>query len=182
MSPVITVAMILRAITPALLLLASCHGAGLPDGGGSGNGAPVSADSTYLARLAKWRRDSLVLDSLTALARTDSLYHLYRRALAAPGTSPALLEEVNCEYARLRRRVGIVPAQRAFGRMRDTVYADEGIHDSKGADRRFFSRTPDSAFVTDMRSCGVLGPPFPWVLDGTATSVEPKKPTPPRQP
>jgi hypothetical protein len=175
-------ASVLVPIVLGSILVANCRGVAIQRDATTTDGRRTAGDSAYLTQLAKWERDSFVLDSLTRLAHTDSLYRLYRRSLEPGGTTPALLEEVNCEYARLRRLVGAVPARRAFERMRDTVFADRGIHDSKDADRKFFGRAPDSAFVTDTRSCGVLGPPFPRFLDGTATTVEPTKPNPPRRP
>jgi len=173
---------VLVPVVMATILAGNCRGPAIQPDGTTTDVPLTASDSAYLAQLAKWKRDSFVLDSLTQLARTDSLYRLYRRSLEAAGTTPALLEEVNCEYARLRRVVGAIPARRAFERMRDTVFADRGIRDSKDADRKFFGRTPDGAFVTDTRSCGVLGPPFPRILNGTATTVEPTKPIPPRRP
>src|SRR5437764_92963 len=73
-----------------------------------GGGDAEFRDSTYMARLAQWLRDSVVLDSMTRLVNTDSLYKLYRRALEPPGVTLALMTEVSCEEVRVRIGFGPV--------------------------------------------------------------------------
>ena len=140
----------------------------------------IQRDSSYRASLAKWARDSTVLDSLTRLVRTDSLYTLYRAALGPDRANPKLIEAIACEWIRLSRLYGDVPSRRGVMRLLDTVYLDRGIRGSKNADRYFSSLAPRTAFSIDSQSCGTLPPLFPRVLDGTPTDVEPIKPRKPR--
>jgi len=154
----------------------ACH----HSGGGASSGESVQRDSSYRAALARWQRDSAVLDSLTRLVRTDSLYTLYRAALGPERASPKLIEAIACEWIRLGRLYGDVPSQRGAMRLLDTVYSDRGIRGSKNADRFFSGLAPKTAFSTDSQSCGTLPPLFPRVVSGTPTDVEPIKPRKPR--
>ena len=80
------------------------------------------ADSAYRVALVKYERNSSTLDSLTRLVNTDSLYRLYRAALEPNKATVELVQRVSCEEAHVSIRYGVVPAERATKRMRDTVY------------------------------------------------------------
>jgi hypothetical protein len=164
---------------PAMAILVATQEACQHPNSGTSGGAAVQRDSVYRAHLAKWQRDSAVLDSLTRLVRTDSLYALYRAALGPARASPKLIEAIACEWVRLSRLYGQIPSRRAEMRVLDTVYSDRGIRGSKNADRFFSGLAPDTAFSTDSQSCGKLPPLFPRVVDGTPTDVEPRKPRKP---
>ena len=134
-------------------------------------------DSAYAAKLKKYLRDSTVLDSLTKLVQTDSLYRLYRQALQSKNVDVNLVAQVWCEELRLTTRHGIIPADRAINRLRDTVYRDIGVHD---AFDYLASRAPDEGHFNSS-VCGELPPPGPRVIDGTSTDIEPRRPPPRRK-
>jgi hypothetical protein len=133
-------------------------------------------DSLYASNLKKYIRDSVVLDSLTNLVNTDSLYKLYRRALEPAGADQALVQAVYCEETRLGLVHGTIPWKRAVARMLDTVYRDRGVKD---AFRFFAARAPASGKV-ESGPCEPLPSPSPVDVNGTRTDVEPYRPQPPR--
>lgn len=101
-------------------------------------------DSGYQRSLAEWLRDSVVLDSMTRLVKTDSLYRLYRRAAEPSGVSLAVVQEAWCEGIRLSATFGVVPAERAEKRLLDTVYRDLGVRDGF---RYFAAKAPASGLI-----------------------------------
>lgn len=136
------------------------------------------ADSAYRAALVIYERDSSTLDSLTRLVHTDSLYRLYRAALEPNKASVELVQRVSCEELHLSIRYGVVPAERAMKRMRDTVYRDQGI--AGDGFRYFASLVPDFGQI-DSQKCRPVPPTAPDVINGTRTDQEPIRPTRPRR-
>ena len=165
------------------LLLAAVAGVGyltfqsMPTDDARTNPVPTAEDSAYAAKLKKYLRDSTVLDSLTKVVQTDSLYRLYRQAILSNKVDVNLVAEVWCEELRLTTRHGIIPADRAINRLRDTVYRDIEVHD---AFDYLASRAPNEGHFNSSY-CGELPPPGPRVIDGTSTDIEPRRPAPPRK-
>ena len=121
-------------------------------------------------RLARWLRDSVVLDSVTRLVKTDSLYKLYRRALEPPGVTLALMTEVSCEEVRLDIRFGSVPASRAIHAVQNTMYRDRGIRDGM---RYFIAHAPAEGMIEGGRSrCGPYPPAAPKAIGTTRLDTE----------
>jgi hypothetical protein len=140
----------------------------------------LPADSAYASRLARWLRDSVVLDSVTRLVNTDSLFRLYRRALEPGQVTVALVQEVSCEEERLAIGHESIPAQRAIQAVRDTVYRDHGIRDGF---RYFASRAPAEGVIEGGRGrCGPYPPRAPRVIGTTHLDTElGPRPRPPRK-
>lgn len=136
-------------------------------------------DSAYKARLAQWLRDSVVLDSMSRLVNTDSLYKLYRRALEPPGVTLALMTEASCEEVRLNIGFGPIPASRAIRAVQDTMYRDRGIRDGMGY---FIAHAPAEGEIEGGRSrCGPYPPAAPKVIGTTRLDTElPQRPRAPR--
>lgn len=136
-------------------------------------------DSAYNARLTSWLRDSVVLDSMTRLVNTDSLYKLYRRALEPPGVTLALMTEVQCEEVRLEIRFGSIPGSRAIRAVEDTMYRDHGIRDGMGY---FIAHAPREGVIETGRSrCGPYPPAAPRAIGTTRLDTDlPQRPRPPR--
>lgn len=124
-----------------------------------------------------WQRDSVVIDSLAALVRTDSLFRLSRAMLAAE--SPArLFAEVVCERWRLAWRHGARPASLAIGRMEDTVFR----RDDETLVARMWSRVDRGAVVSlDQRRCGEPGFAAPPAAGGTPLHGDVPRPEMPRR-
>jgi hypothetical protein len=157
----------------------NCRSAGA---GGSSSSSSASAragaDSLYRVRLAKWLRDSIVLDSMTRLVQTDSLYRLYRHAVEPTGVSAALVQAVFCEEHRLEIRYGWVPSDRAVHAMLDTVFQDRGVRDGFAY---FAGRAPAEGHVEGGRSvCGPYPPAAPLTIG--ETRLDTKLPPRPRAP
>jgi hypothetical protein len=128
----------------------SCAPAGRP--AGSPESARIASDSGYRLRLARWLRDSSVLDSITHVVRVDSLYQLYRRALEPSGASLAVVQAVFCEEIHLAIQYGYVPSSRAIQALRDTVYRDHGVREGFAY---FAAHSPPEGHVAGGRSaCG----------------------------
>lgn len=139
--------------------------------------ARSSADSAYALQLKEYLRDSTVLDSLTRLVRTDSLYRLYRQALEPNKVDVKLVAAIWCEEARLTIRYRPILSDRAINRLRDTVYRDFGIED---AFRYVASRAPsEGQFNSSI--CGEFPDKGPTIVNGTSLEVEPRRPTRPRR-
>lgn len=141
----------------------------------------LPADSAYTSRLAQWLRDSVVLDSMTRLVNTDSLFRLYRRALEPGRVTVALVQQVSCEEERLAIGHESIPAQRAIRAVRDTVYRDHGIRDGF---RYFASRAPAEGVIEGGRGrCGPYPPRAPRIIGTTRLDTElGTRPRPPRKP
>ena len=107
-------------------------------------------DSVYQQQLADWLRDSVVIDSMARLVRTDSLYRLYRRALDPSGATIELVQQVWCEELRLSLKYGTIPSDEAIDRLLDTVYQDRGI--SNGFE--YFAARAPSHGVVESSACG----------------------------
>jgi hypothetical protein len=147
-----------------------------PGDRGAANAASSPEDSVYSVKLKKYLGDSTVVDSLTKLVRTDSLYKLYRLALEPGKADVKLVAAVWCEELRLTLIHGPVPEKRAVDRMLDTVYRDHGIRDAF----RYFAAQAPAEGNFDEQACGKLPPRSPIEVNGTRTDVEPYRPRPPR--
>jgi hypothetical protein len=146
--------------------------------GGSGARPRTFEDSAYAIARAKFVHDSTVIDSLTRLVRTDTLFKLYRDALLPGANGQVLLQKVWCEEVALRLRYGILPASRAMNRMKDTVYRDRGVHNADDAFEVLASIAPNEGQVEGM-ACKRPTNILPNPLNGTPLDVEP---VPPRKP
>jgi hypothetical protein len=169
----------LVGIRGASLLMAACVGVACTTRSATPANEQLGAgDSLYRVRLSHWLRDSVVLDSMTRLVRTDSLYALYRRALDPGGVPESLVTAVVCEERRLGIRYGAIPSRRAISAMQDTVYADHGIDDGL---RYFTAQMPNSGMIIGGRSvCGPNPPAAPRMIGVTPLDTElPPRPQPP---
>jgi hypothetical protein len=130
-----TVAGRLRAtglITIGALTLTSCQSRSSSGHRSHASFDTTIGDSAFRSNLRRWLRDSIVLDSVTQVVNTDTLYQLYRQALERKGVTLALMSAVACEELRLAVRYGSVPSNRAINRLLDTVYRDIGVTDGLG--------------------------------------------------
>jgi len=135
----------------------------------------TAKDSAYSAKLKMYLRDSTVLDSLTRLVPTNSLFKLYRQAAGQHKVDVKLVAEIWCEELRLTTQHGIIPSDRAINRLRDTVYRELGVTD---AFDYVASRAPSEGHFNS-GDCGELPPRGPRVINGTSTDVEPRRPVSP---
>ena len=168
--------LVVLALSIAGTYVASASACWSPPGDRSTDAATTPEDSVYAAKLKKYLRDSTVLDSLTKLVPTDSLYALYRLALEPGKADVKLVAAVWCEELRLSLVHGTIPQKRATRRMLDTVYRDRGIRDAF----RYFAAQAPSDGKFDEQACGKLPPESPIEVNGTSTDVEPYRPRPPR--
>lgn len=136
-------------------------------------------DSTdHAIALARWIRDSVVIDSIARTINTDSLYHLEHSMLLTGDRR--LPQEAACEEFRLAWRHGGNAALVAMKRMEDTIW--RGIEpESVLAMQR---RVGPGQFVTMSRHvCGDGGwPHAPETLNGTPLLDHQPRPISPRQP
>lgn len=115
------------------------------------------------------RHDSLVIDSLSRLVNTDSLYRL-NHALITATDIPGLLQAAACEQSRLVRRHGVRPLELALRRMEDTLWKN-GPADGNS---RIASRITAPGMVTvGERACGSNGPVRPESVDGVMLCCPP---------
>lgn len=156
-------------------------GAGTPERRPAGDSATVREDSTKAAgdtafqrRLARYRHDSRILDSLTRLANEDplitrdSLYRVYRLAAKPQGVSVAEVNLLFCTESALVDRYGWVPAQRVIKVLRDTVFRDRGSSDGQAY---FLSRASDRGLL-DSGNCPPSSYHHPEAIDGTNLADE----------
>jgi len=134
--------------------------------------------ASYDKAVAKWLRDSAVIDSISRAIDTDSLYGLYRQMLDAPDAAVAA-QAVACEEWRLARLYQPLPATAAVRRMRDTVWR---AGDSSAL-RLLTQRLPELGHVqVGHWSCGYPGEVrTPPEVDG-ASLTNASRPNPPRRP
>lgn len=135
------------------------------------------ADSTrYERALAKYVRDSLVIDSIARTINTTRLRQLYRQQLHAE--QPVLLErEILCERSRLARRHGLMPSEAAVRHLEATLWRPEEREAVRAMDERF----PESAALEVDPSCSA-GPRAPDELNGTPLESIILRPVAPRRP
>lgn len=146
--------------------------------------AAAVADTVYQTRLSKYRRDEVVIDSLTNAARqdpiirTDSLYHVYRLAVQPNGASAADVQLVACLELSLTLRYGAVPSKRIIQQLRDTVFRDIGRRDGL---EYFVSRAPEQGALRTS-ACGPRPVVLPDPFNGTRLDVDPQPPRPTKAP
>jgi len=129
--------------------------------------APSNADTSYQVALKQFLRDSTVIDSLSRLVPTDSLYHLYRAVLVASDPT-IVMQQIKCEEFSLRWHYGSLPARDAIARMRDSVYKRNEQELVKRVEERF----PEAGmFIVSPKDCGVTGPRAPRGVNGTSLST-----------
>lgn len=119
--------------------------------------------------LAKWLRDSAVVDSLSRFVNTDSLYHTYHRLLTSEDAR-VVLPAAACQRWRLRKRHGFGPATMAIERMFDTLWtpADSQLLDES------FARLKGGAVEESENDddCDVRGiVPGPDTVNGVSTML-----------
>jgi hypothetical protein len=139
----------------------------------------VTDSVAYEGRLSRWLHDSAVIDSLSRLAPTDSLYRLYRAMYIAQ--KPAVyVAPIACFEFNLRWQYGDAPAEAAMHRMMDTLWKPGEGDGLKAIERRM----PSTAFFSISDSiCGrpprqrlpdtVAGT---WLGDSYPRPVRPKPP------
>ena len=81
------------------------------------------APSYYPGTRAEWQQDAALVDSLSYLVPTDSLYRAYHASLEARDLQAAH-QEIACIEIELRLRHGTYPAVLAIDRMKDTLWAE----------------------------------------------------------
>ena len=135
-------------------------------------------DSTaYERAMTKWISDSLVIDSVSRLINTDSLYRLNRNKVFAADPYP-FLQPIACERFRLVRRFGALPLEHAMARMNDTLW--KGIPDFTIKRYEATKSHPVSTVVGD-DACGVRGPVGPFVVTGVSMNASEGRPKPPKR-
>lgn len=109
----------------------------------------------FAPRIARWLRDSAVIDSLAREVPTDSLRALMRQALTAVAVIPAL-EAIECESAILEARYGSMPALRAEARAESLAWsdADRRTIDAKLPERGFINFSPCEDSLPQKRRVG----------------------------
>lgn len=138
----------------------------------------ASDSAEYIRRLDRWRRDSIVIDSIVHTINTDSLRSLYRAVWNLPHAAPAL-QELVCEQARLARRFGDVAA----GIAQDRVQQQEWGTDQKQIDRHLDQRMPASGTVEiSNERCHLTGAQAPESVQSTSLKFASPRPVPPRRP
>lgn len=139
-----------------------------------GSSTEDSSRSAYTAEEQRYRRAEFVLDSLSKLVDTDSLYRL-RRATLAPGDTMSILRAISCETFRLTWRHGSIPAVRAIKRMDDTVWS--GL----SSDMRRRGEQYPGRFVSipTLASCGT-GERASTSVEGVSLMFNPRRPVPPK--
>jgi hypothetical protein len=136
-------------------------------------------DTIYQARLAKYRRASAVIDSLTELARrdpilrTDSLYRIYRLALRPEGVSATDVQLAACLESALDVRFGQAAGDRVVKQLLDTVFRDVG---KKDALEFFLSRAPSRGGLESSK-CDPEPVTQPSSINGTSVNDEPRPPS-----
>jgi hypothetical protein len=130
----------------------------------------------YEAELARYVRDSLVIDSVARTIDTEPLRRLYRKMLHAQDPMP-VLNEVLCERTRLATRYGLNPSELAIGRMRATLWRP----DERNAVRAMENRMPATSVIGPDPSCRE-GPRAPYEIDGTPLHTVIVRPEPPQRP
>jgi hypothetical protein len=139
---------------------------------------PPPDSEHYAATLQQWLRDSTVIDSLSRLVNTDSLYRLNRAMLEARDPHD-LIAPIDCEIFRLTTRHGTLPAEVAIDRMRDTLW--------KTADRAALRRLASvegrvTMLESDAEHCGDPGPAAPTQIKGTDLNFTTRRPSADRIP
>jgi hypothetical protein len=134
------------------------------------NEPPRPTDTSDAAQYrAYMRRDSQVIDSLSRLASTDSLYRLNRRLLTTPRPD-SLVQAILCERARIFDKHGSRPSEIAIQRMIDTAW--NGVERSRIEDveRQLASGI---AFEVSERTCGQLPILAPDSINGISLTDAP---------
>jgi hypothetical protein len=120
--------------------------------------------------LLRVQRDSSVIDSLSRLVNTDSLYRLNEAMRTARDPRP-LVHEAACERARLQNRHGLRPTTLAVRRMADTLWRP----DKRRIEREIESRMPQADMITvSAKLCG-YGDPAPDSVAGVSLRFPPAK-------
>jgi hypothetical protein len=135
-------------------------------------------DSTlYEQRLAKWLRDSTVIDSIARTIPTDSLRRAYMEMLTSERPE-VLLQQAFCLEAALSDKYGRRPANLAARRVEDSVFAEAGT----SARRALSARFPKSGLLSTSR-CGPSNSSAraPEFLNGTPLRTESPKPLLPKR-
>ena len=135
--------------------------------------------ASYEKALAEWRRDSLVVDSVSRTIDTDSLYRLHRQLLTAEDPAAAY-KEIACEGWRIKRRYHERPTNAAVRRMTDTVWRPADAE----ALRQLKARFPEPAAVSVGHwACGYPGEQVgPAEVSGVSMMFARSRPAPPRPP
>jgi hypothetical protein len=167
-----------RVWRPLICALALAWTAGCRDEAAAAAAASQwRADSArYAAALAKYIRDSLVIDSIARTINTTRLRQLYRQQLHAE--QPVVLQaEILCERTRLATRHGLMPSEAAIRDMKAALWRPE----ERDAVRAMEERFPKTAVIGAHPSCRA-GPAAPEELNGTPLRSLILRPIPPRRP
>lgn len=118
---------------------------------------------SYPGTVAEWQRDSALVDSLSRLVRTDTLYHAYHASLDAKDLQAAH-QQLTCMREELHLRHGLYPAQLAIERMEDTVWTRADL----SRVRAHNARLPAAMVLSLNEACG-----FPDSLWAASDSLPP---------
>jgi len=125
----------------------------------------------YDGTVAEWQRDSAMVDSLSRLVPTDSLYAAWRAVLVAQDLQAAH-QRIACNATELRLRYGTHPAALAIERMEDTLW--------RGVDpeliRAHDARVPKAMELSVDEACGFPG--HLWLQNSmpeAANRVDPRR-------
>jgi hypothetical protein len=137
-----------------------------------------TAESAYYeSRLARWLRDSAVIDSIARTVDDDSLRSLYRQLVATETPAP-ILQAILCEQTRLADLHGY----NALGVVGRRVRRAELGPDPAAAMRRVEDKLPTMLFHVTGGPCGEPGPRGPDSVGSTSLRQERPRPSPPQRP
>ena len=107
------------------------------------------------ASLAKWRRDSIGLDSVAGTISIDSLVALYRAIETQRGDPATVIQAIVCEQDRVIIPYGITVASRVMRRAERVVWPD--VEARRRAYRRLEPRVPNgTVFDSGKDKCGAV--------------------------
>ena len=132
----------------------------------------------YEQRLAKWLRDSVVIDSIAGTIPRDSVRQVYLDMLAS--AQPAMqLQKLLCLEIALSRKYGHTPVKLAARQVEESVFAQSGTSASRAMNARF----PDRGLLLSTSRCAPrkAGEVVPESLDGTSLMTESPKPVLPKR-
>jgi hypothetical protein len=136
------------------------------------NAAWARDSARYRVELARWLRDSSLIDSLSRQVNTDSLYALGRAMLTAEDPH-SLMQAIVCEHFRLAWLHGIRPAELALKRMSDTLY---GYADGQTLRRLAAVKGHPTMLAADEKVCGIPGKEAPSEIKGILLNATARRP------
>lgn len=132
-----------------------------------GNSDRLDSGSVGKSQQASTQRANFVVDSLSQLVNTDSLFRL-RRAMLTSIDTAGLFNAMLCESYALQWQHGGIPADRAIKRMQDTVWQD-----MSSARRRELQRYPGRPISGAVTTACERGAKAPTHVDGVSLDIHP---------